>query len=245
MGACALVMAGGRGERMAPYARAPKPLVPVAGVPLVVRNLIALLRHGFTDLWVSIPAGSQQLRTFLTGHCATFVGRHGGRLALLEEEIPLGTLGAAAGLAGRSDCLLVVNADNLTDLDLAAFAAHHAGPPPAAMTIAVHTQPIRVPWGQIETSAGRVLAYREKPRLPVQICSGCYVLGAVALGAMRRGQRCDAPDLVRALVASGEEVRAYEHSALWMDVNDAAAVVLAETLVREHRDAFPGPEGLS
>jgi mannose-1-phosphate guanylyltransferase/phosphomannomutase len=244
MAGTALLMAGGRGERMAPFSRLPKPLVPVAGVPLLVRNLTALLRYGLTDLHVAIPAGADLLRGFLTDHCSPFVRRHGARLSLIVEPLPLGTLGAAAELCGRCDALLVVNADNLTSLDLSVLLRHHLGPPAAAMTLAVHTQPIPVPWGQIEMVAGRVVAYREKPHLPVPICSGCYVLGPEAMAALRVGQRCDAPDLVRALVASGMDVRACEHSARWVDVNDGAAVARATTMVLEHPEDFPGPEGL-
>jgi mannose-1-phosphate guanylyltransferase/phosphomannomutase len=245
MAGTALVMAGGRGERMAPHAAVPKPLVPVAGVPLVLRNLVTLLRHGFSDLYVSIPAGSEALRAFLEGPRTALAKRHGARLTLIEEAQPLGTLGAAAALGGRCDALLVVNADNLTSLDLRAFAVHHAAPPAAAMTLAVHVQPVAVPWGQVELLGGRVAAYREKPTLPVAICSGCYVLGPLALGVLRPGHRCDAPDLVRALLAAGAEVRAYEHAALWVDVNDGAAVARAERLVGEHPMAFPGPEDLT
>ena len=66
MSTLALVMAGGTGERMlASGSRVPKPLVPVLGVPLLERNLWALIRHGIRQIAVLVPSAEGRLREFV------------------------------------------------------------------------------------------------------------------------------------------------------------------------------------
>lgn len=230
----ALVMAGGRGERMG--AAVPKPLVPVLGVPLLQRNLAALFARGFRDVTVATPAALPAVRAFVESR-PWLAGAFGASVEVYEETEPRGTIGAAAALRD-ADAVLVVNADNLTALDLAAFVRHHRRAPAAAMTIATHVEPFRVPFGAVDVSEGRITAYREKPTLPVRVCSGTYVLGRAALDALPAAGRVDAPALARDLLAAGHEVRAFPHEAPWIDVNDAAAVRRAEVLVRAHAGPF-------
>jgi len=101
------------------------------------------------------------------------------------------------------------------------------------MTLASHLEPIPIPYGRLRLEGDRVLTYEEKPALPVQICSGAYVLGAAALDAVAPDERLDAPDLVRRLLGAGHIVAAFEHQAPWIDVNDPATVERATELVGE------------
>ncbi len=226
----ALVQAGGRGERMG--GATPKPLVPVLGLPLLERNLALLFAAGLRDVTVVTPAARPEIREFVER--SVIARAFGGAVAVYEEPAPRGTIGAAAELRDGGD-VLVVNADNLTALDLAALVAHHDG---ATMTVATHVEPFRVPFGAVDVEGGRLTAYREKPALPVRVCSGTYVLGRAALARLPASGRVDAPDLVRALLESGEEVRAFGHAAPWIDVNDASAVARAAALVRDHAAVF-------
>ena len=132
----------------------------------------------------------------------------------------------------------MVNVDNLTALSLAKLVAFHEAAA-AAMTVASHTESVRVPCGELQIADGVVTAYLEKPTKRIAASSGTYVLGprAVAMLATRQ-QRWDAPDLVTALIARDEKVCAYPHDAPWIDVNDSAALAAAEQLITEHSDAF-------
>ena len=67
-----------------------------------------------------------------------------------------------------------------------------------------------------------VTAYDEKPELTVTVCSGVAVLGRPALASCDRA--LGLVDLARDLLAAGERVVAFRHSAHWIDVNDAGSV---------------------
>lgn len=224
----ALVMAGGAGSRMSRSGvHTPKPLVQVAGRPLIEWNLLALRRHGVDEVVVSVSEEAASIRAWVRAQ----------GLPELVETAPLGNIGAAGELLASCERLLVVFADNLTDLDLGALLEAHRG----ALTLATHQHPVPVDYGVLELSGQRVTAYREKPTLQVTVSSGLYVLGPPAMQAIaartaadEAGQRgrCGATDMVRDVLEAGHEVGSFAHQARWVDVNDARKLGEAEELLR-------------
>src|SRR5262245_5422638 len=233
-------MAGGRGRRMqrSTGERTPKPLVRVCGVPLLERNLYMLLRAGVTRIVVAVPGHSPDLCQFAKTRCVQIGRARGADVEVLVEESPLGTIGAAALVEAPPDAsLLVVNADNLTDLDLADLAGRHLQST-AALTVATHLHPFRIPFAEITTQNGHVQTYCEKPTLRVHVSSAVYLLGPAARAIMPPRVPVDVPDLVARLLAAGEAVESFQHDAAWIDVNDAEALKAAEAMLAGRRDNF-------
>jgi NDP-mannose synthase len=225
----ALVMAGGRGERMRASGTAtPKPLVTVGGKTLLEHNLLALLQSGMRDIVVATPGHSPEIAAFVLGPCRALVSDRGGELRLYEERQPLGNIGAAAEVVCRGSELLVVFADNLTTLDLAAVVRHHKKVG-AELTLAIHLEPFRIPFGEVEVRDGMIVAYAEKPEHRVLVSSGVMVLGPAAIARIPRGQATGTSWLANRLLAAGARIAALPHDAPWIDVNDLAA---AEDAVR-------------
>jgi NDP-mannose synthase len=215
----------------------PKPLVPIRGVPLLERNLTALLYSGFRDIVVAVSAHSPEVVEFARRRGRELADVFRARLRLFEESRPLGNIGAAAEVELEVPELLVVYADNLTALELDALVGHHRRTG-AALTSAVHLQSFRIPFGEVEVGDGMILAYREKPERRIQVSSGLYVLGPAAIAGLGRGERTEVSCLVNRLLSAGERVAAYTHDAPWIDVNDTDAVARAERLVASHSGAF-------
>ncbi|HYB66147.1 MAG TPA: nucleotidyltransferase family protein [Steroidobacteraceae bacterium] len=115
-----MLLAAGRGERMRPITDSlPKPLVPVAGKPLIAWHLAALARAGFREVVVNTSWLAEQL------HAALGDGGAWGVSITWSDEgpVPLETGGGifrAAPLLGPGP-FLVVNADIWTDIDFAAL----------------------------------------------------------------------------------------------------------------------------
>ena len=112
----AMLLAAGRGERLRPITdTVPKPLVEVAGKPLIVYHLEALARAQVRDVVINLSWLGEKIRAAL-GDGA----RYGVRIAYSEEgPVPLETGGGihrALPLLG-SDPFLVVNSDVWTDVD--------------------------------------------------------------------------------------------------------------------------------
>lgn len=226
----ALIMAGGRSERMrASGDTRHKALRVVAGRPLIDWNLEALRYFGFREIYVAVNAQEHDLIQYL---------RTVGDLRLLVETAPLGTIGAARGLPARLPDVIVVNADNLTNLDLASFSSFHVAQH-AAMTIATHEETFQIPCGRVTADGDRLVRYEEKPRMLVRVSSGTYVLNRRAIDMIEAGGRLDVPELVSRLLAASAPVRTWDHSAEWIDVNDETALARAEEVVHGSGTRWP------
>lgn len=237
-GVTALVMAGGAGTRMSRSgATRPKPLISAVGVSLLERNIHQLLKFGFDDITVAIPAGNAEISAFVLERCSVACGACGARLKILSEERPLGNIGCAGLLADRADTVLVVYADNLTSLNLRDVIAEHRRSR-ADMTIAAHREPFQMPFGELVIEDGRVASYKEKPIYRFPVCSAISVLGPAATSALPSHRPTGLSELVLALIESGRQVRAFEHAAPWVDVNDLRLLRRAEELIIAHPDAF-------
>ena len=232
------MVAGGAGERMRRSGSpVPKPLVPVRGVPLLEHNVITLLAAGVTDVRIAVSTLAPEVQDFAETRCAELVASAGARLEVIVEDPPLGSLGAAA-LCRDVDEVLVVNADNLTSLDLRLVLEDHRASG-AAMTLAVHDEPFPMPFGEITLEGSRVVAYREKPTYRITICSAVTVLGADALSRMVPGEPVGLPVFANRVLDEGLPVHAFRHAAAWVDVNDLVVAARAEEVL----EPVVGPPG--
>ena len=224
-----LLQAGGAGERMAGPVE--KPLVAVLGVPLIERNLLAVLAAGAQSVTVILRTEHLALQAWSEGRGASLARAAGVDWYVVIEREPRGTIGAAYVLRNVST-VVVLFADNLSALSLRGMVAAHERSG-AAMTLASHVEPFRIPFGRLQLENDVVRAYDEKPALPIPVASGAYVLGRAALSTIPPAGRLDAPTLVNRLIEHGARVSAYRHETAWIDVNTPAACLEAAHLVRE------------
>ncbi len=138
----ALILAAGFGTRLAPHTRTlPKALFPVAGIPVLEQMITRLKRAGCTGIAVNAHHMAHRIRSYLAEN------DFGLPVTLSHESEILGTGGAIRHLADYwdDDPFMVVNADIITDLDLADIYRHHRihG---AMVTLVMHD---RVPFNQV------------------------------------------------------------------------------------------------
>jgi len=214
-----------------------KALVPVLGIPMLERNLRTLFSHGFLDVTIAVAAGQDAIEGFVKTRGQELASAAGASVAVFQERVPLGTIGAAGEFAKSDRPLMIVNVDNLSGIDLRAMLDAHVKSL-AAMTVAVHRERFSIPFGEVVVEDGFLVDYREKPERRLLISSGTYVLSPAACGLLERNRPTAVPELVRSLNEHGLRVAAYEHDAPWIDVNDATAVDKAETLIAQRPDAF-------
>jgi NDP-sugar pyrophosphorylase family protein len=226
----AVILAGGKGSRLAPYTTVlPKPLLPVGDRSILDVVLRQLADAGLTDVTVAV------------GHLAHLVravvgdgSRYGVRVEYHEEHEPLGTAGALAHIDRLDGTLLAMNGDILTTLDHRRLIAAHAAAG-NAMTIASHRRVVQADYGvlELEGQAGetRLLSgFREKPETAVIVSMGVYVLEPRALARVPADRRFDIPDLVRALLDAGDSVGSYLYDGYWLDIgrHDDYELAIAE-----------------
>ena len=236
-------MAGGATQRVPrPGDPPPGPMARVLGVPLLERNLLALLRAGVRDVRVLVTgsgAGAGAVRAWAEGRGRLLAQAHGARLdvvVVLPEAWGSARALTAAAREGRP--VLQVCADNLTSLDLAGLVAAHERAW-ADLTLAVHDQAFRLPYGVVKNDGGVVTSYVDDPVAAVSVASGVAVVGPRALALLgKRSSPSGMADLVTRAVDAGLTVRTVEHSTAWVQVDDGHALELAEAVVRADPDAF-------
>ncbi len=211
----AVILAGGRGARLAPYTTViPKPLLPVGDKPILEIICRQLAAAGFTHLTLSLGYMSVYFRTFLAQHRSLQALM---KIDFIEEEEPTGTAGSLAMVPGLKGTFLVMNGDILTDLDYAALVQSHKDFG-AVLTIAAHQKKVKIDLGILEVQDGRVTGYIEKPTLHYPVSMGIYVYDASVLDHIEAGVYLDFPTLVLKLIAAGRTVNAWGNDATWLDL---------------------------
>ncbi|HVP04617.1 MAG TPA: nucleotidyltransferase family protein [Dehalococcoidia bacterium] len=170
----ALIIAGGEGERLRPHTHdRPKNMVPVAGKPIVDRQLDWLKAGGVTDVAMLCRYKADVLERHLGDG-----SRHGLRVQYSIEAEPLGRGGALKQgfplVPASEEFVIACNSDILTDQGLDELVAFHRETGAAAT---VMLTPLHSPYGVVDVrDDGRIDSFREKPVLPYWINAGIYVL---------------------------------------------------------------------
>jgi NDP-sugar pyrophosphorylase family protein len=227
----ALVLAGGKGERLGQAAEGrPKPLVPVAGRPLVAWTIERLARAGVTRVVLACAAGREE-------EFQEALGGLGVEIVTVGEPEPLGRGGGlrlAASAREESGPVFALNGDELVDLEFGELLAHHRRLGPAA-TITV-SQP-RSAFGLVELDDGdAVTGFREGGTVPVWVSCGVYVLGEEALA--RLPERGDHETTTFPQLAAERRLRAFRHLGLWLTVNTPKELRIADEHLRARPEAL-------
>lgn len=226
----AILMAGGKGERLRPLTlQKPKPLLEIGGRPIIDYNIANLARCGISDVWVTVRYLADQIKDYFS------VPRHGLDVRCVEEDNPLGTIGAAT-LVPRSEHgdTLVMNSDLLTTINLEEMYLLHSSSK-ADVTIAAIPYTVSVPYAILSTSGQQVLSLEEKPTYSHFANAGIYIFSNRVLNALVPGEHTDATDLIEAAISEGMKVIYYPVSGTWIDIGSPADFRHAEELMKHHR----------
>jgi MurNAc alpha-1-phosphate uridylyltransferase len=221
----AMILAAGRGERMRPLTdRTPKPLLPVAGKPLVVWHLERLACAGFRDIVINHAHLGDQIEALLgTGDAW---GLH-----IEYSAEPQGALETAGGIANAlpllgGDPFLVVNGDIHCDWD---FTRAHA-PDQLAHLILVDN-PAHHPAGDFTLTAGKVGAGGTAAHAPKLTYSGIGIYHPELFAGIERGQPAKLAPLLHAAIAA-RRISGEHHQGRWVDVGTPERLALLDSGLR-------------
>ena len=209
----AVIMAGGKGMRLRPITEhLPKPMIRVAGRPILERLVFHLVSYGITRIYLAVNYMSHVIeKHFGDG------SRFGCSIEYLREEEPLGTGGALSLLPEISDKpLLVMNGDLVMQANLDGLIRFHEEGGFYA-TMGVKPYQHEVPFGCVESESGRILAVEEKPSIDKLINAGVYVLSTEALSAIPRSF-FPITELFESSIASGRACGSFLIEDEWTDV---------------------------
>jgi NDP-sugar pyrophosphorylase family protein len=210
----AVILAGGRGTRLAPYTTIlPKPLMPIGDKPILDIVIRQLRRHGFGEITLAVGYLAELLMAYFGNG-----ERLGVHITYSREDRPLGTAGPLSLVPNLSERFLVMNGDVLTAIDYGHLLACHQASG-AIGTVAVYPRHVKIDLGIVEYDAQHRLSnYTEKPTLHYQVSMGIYLFEPAALNFIPQNEHMDLPDLVKKLIAAGETVNCYPYDGYWLDI---------------------------
>ncbi|HTL61407.1 MAG TPA: NDP-sugar synthase [Nitrospira sp.] len=227
----AMILAAGLGTRLRPLTNTiPKPLLPIAGTPLIVWNLLLLKRHGFQDVVINLHHLGPMIEQALGNG-----SKYGMRIYYSHEPVILGTGGgikqAEPNFSGEP--VLVLNGDTLFEIDLDALCAFHQRRQ-AAATLVLRSDHDAARWGLVEidaddrivriTGRGKTDGSGTHPRM----FAGVHILHPRLLRDLPKGKPSSIIDAYVAAIQRGDLVAGYELTGYWSDVGTPERYAQAE-----------------
>jgi dTDP-glucose pyrophosphorylase len=226
--ATALIMAGGRGERLRPFTDSvPKPMLIVGDKPIIEHNIDRLVKYGITDIYISVRYLSHIIMDYLGD------GKSKGiNITYLHEEIPLGTIGALSSIDDiSSNHILLLNSDILTNIDFEDFFNHYISTN-SVMCIASIPYQIKVPYAVLDIKDSQIISFVEKPCYTYYSNAGIYLLNKDLQKIIPRDTPYAATDLMQNLIASGKKVIHYPMLNYWLDIGSHHDFIKAQEDVK-------------
>lgn len=216
----AVIMAGGLGSRLSPLTdTCPKPLLTIAGEPILTHIIEHLRDQGVTRFILSVNYLSEMIVNHYGDGSDLEVS-----IEYVHETMRMGT-GGALGLIDTmalSDPFLCLNGDILNDVDIDALHLQHdSNGWDATMVVREHSY--TVPYGVVKTAAnGEFHHAEEKPTMAFNINAGIYMLSKSALSVVPRGVFYDLPTLFTDLKVRDMRGGTYSHPGRWIDIGNIA-----------------------
>lgn len=210
----ALIMAGGKGERLRPLTEnLPKPLLPVGDKPIIEHNIDRLNTFGIDDIWISLRYLGQQIVDYFKDG-----GNKGVRINYVWEDEVLGTAGALGLIENFvHEDILMMNSDLLTNIDFEKFFLFHQEQD-ADFTVACIPFQVNVPYAVMETEGNQVRGLKEKPTFTHYSNAGIYMMKRTLTELVPRNQHFNATDFMEKLIQEGKKVVAYPLVNYWLDI---------------------------
>ncbi len=223
----AVLMAGGKGERLRPMTlTTPKPLLKIGDKCIIDYNVEELARNGIENIFVT----TNYLADQLDEHFSKPVG--GVSVKCVKEPKKLGTIGSVKLVDGlTNDNVLVMNSDLLTTINYEDMFLEHIERG-ADMTIAAIPYMVSIPFAILHSEDGVVTGLEEKPTFNYYANAGIYIIKRECLNKIPCNRVYDATDLIDDLIKDGRKVIYHPINGVWLDIGSPDDFRHAQEIVK-------------
>lgn len=223
----AVLMAGGKGERLRPLTeKTPKPLLPVGDKAIIDHNIDRLISYGVKHINVTV----NYLREQLEEHFAEPRGEV--KVDTVREPKYLGTIGSIRFVKEfYNDTILVMNSDLFTNINYEDFYLHFKEHN-AEMSVAAVPYTVSVPYGIFDLDGREIQGLIEKPTYNYYANAGIYLIRKSALNEIPEDTFFNATDLIEKLIAENKKVIRFPIGGTWIDIGTPQEFQKAQELVK-------------
>jgi NDP-sugar pyrophosphorylase family protein len=209
----AVILAGGRGQRLRPYTdAAPKPMLMLGSKPILEYTIANLKKNGFTDIIICAGYKHEMIEShFGDGR------KFGVSIAYSVEETPLNTAGALLAVKDRlKEHFVLAMADHITDVNLTALYDYHVKSK-STVTIALAEMSQISEYGVVDVDDNSVVGFKEKPTFSNLVNTAIYAIDRKIIDYIM--ERDDmSTDVIPRLMESGKLVNYYVTKDFWKDI---------------------------
>ena len=223
----AVLMAGGKGERLRPLTEiTPKPLIKIGEKCIIDYNVDNLISYGVKHLNVTVNYLGEQLDEHFS------MPRKGVQIRTFREPKFLGTIGSIRFVdTFYNDYILVMNSDVFTDIDFEDFFLHFYEHD-AEMSVAAVPYNVNIPLGILDLDGRNIKGILEKPKYNYYANAGIYLIKRSTLTEIPEDTFFHATDLIEKLISQGKSVIRYPLKGTWIDIGQHADLAKARDLVK-------------
>ena len=223
----AVIMAGGKGERLRPLTeKTPKPLLPVGDKAIIDHNVDRLINYGVQHISVTVNYLKEQIEEHYREP------RNGFQIHTVREPKYLGTIGSIKFVPKFfNDTVLLMNSDVFTNIDYEDFYLHYQLHD-AEMSVAAIPYNVSIPYGVLDLDGRNIQGLLEKPKYTYYANAGIYLIKRSALDEIPDDTFFNATDLVEKLISEGKSVIRYPLNGTWIDIGNPQEYQKANDLVK-------------
>lgn len=209
----AVLMAGGKGERLRPLTETtPKPLLQVGGKAIIDHNIDRLISYGVKNITVTVNYLKEQIEEHFSEP------RGGVKVNTVREPKFLGTIGSIRFVPEFfNDTVLVMNSDLFTNINYEDFYLHFKEHD-ADMSVAAVPYNVSIPLGIFDLDGRNIKGLKEKPKFEYYANAGIYLIKKSALDFVPEDVMFHSTDLIEALIAAGRKVIRFPLNGTWIDI---------------------------
>ena len=223
----AVLMAGGKGERLRPLTeKTPKPLLPVGDKAIIDHNVDRLISYGIQHINVTVNYLKEQIEEHYREP------RNGVQIHTIREPQFLGTIGSIRFVPSfYNDTVLLMNSDIFTNIDYEDFYLHFKENE-AEMSVAAVPYNVSIPYGVLDLYGRDIQGLQEKPKFTYYVNAGIYMIKRRALDEIPEGAFFNATDLVEKLISENKKVIRYPLNGTWIDIGNPQEYQKAQDLAK-------------
>lgn len=209
----AVLMAGGKGERLRPLTdKTPKPLLMVGDKTIIDHNVDRLIQYGIEHINVTVNYLAEQIESHFEKE------RDGIKISCVREKKYMGTMGSVKFIKTfYHETVLVMNSDLFTNVDFDDFYAHHLENE-ADISVAAIPYSVSVPYGILESDNRIITGLREKPTYNYYANGGIYLINRNLFDLIPSDMFFDATDFIELLIDKQYKVVRFPLIGYWIDI---------------------------
>lgn len=225
-----IIMAGGLGTRLYPYTKIlPKPLIPVADMPIAERIIQSFYKIGCKEFHMIVNYKKNMIKAYFNDMDCSY------NIHFWDEDIPLGTGGGLYFLKDNiNETFILTNCDVLILDDVRKIVKHHKSEK-NKVTMVCSLKNFEIPYGIVNFSeGGEISSFEEKPKMSFFTNTGYYILEQDIFQYIGKNEKIGMPDIIDRMRKAKEKVGVYPISEnAWLDMGQFDTMESMERKLKE------------